>query len=54
MSRPKAKQLCPRRLEIVLEKLDLAMENFEPMSPAWLLLGRCKLQVRSLLDEVTR
>lgn len=49
MSRPR--QIMPRRLQVVIEKLDLAMESFEPSSSEWQLLANCKSQIRDLLKR---
>lgn len=49
MARPR--QILPRRLEVVIEKIDLAMESFEPNSEEWHLLSDCRAQIRALLKS---
>lgn len=53
MSRPRMRQIMPRRLEVVIEKLDLAKESFEPQSEEWGLLDSCQDQIRNLLELYT-
>lgn len=50
MSRPR--QICPRRLEIVIEKIDLALESFEPGSAGYRILAEARAQIKVLLQGV--
>lgn len=52
LGRPPQRQIMPRRLEMVVEKLDLAKECFEEESPDWLMLDDCQRAIRLLLGQL--